>query len=412
MKNMYKVIPFIFLIGCENEFAAAPQKLALSGEAGEESTAAGAHGDIPTGAGPTGPTGAAGEPTGPQGGSGGSSAQAGAGGLPVASTGGYGGLAGDHSSDPAGTGGTPEVGGAGGTGGTGGSPACSTQVGYSFEAPNILLLVERSNGMAAELVGGTGISRWAALRSTLTAPGIGFVPKYQSKAAFGLGTYSAKKSTGDNAALTCPFMAQVSIEPDNSSRIAAGFLPEELPADLGDSAPTAEAIESAVTWFSSVEGRKVLVLFTSHDPGTCDNPNDQAAGLKRALADVQLAYENGITTYAVGMGTSAGSTTFALANAGQGQEMPYTEDLGYTITDPSQLDDALTDIITGELGCTITLDREVSGTGGVVRVDGITSQEGKGWELTGPQEIEFLGSTCEQLKVDVAHTISITFPCE
>jgi hypothetical protein len=350
--------------------------------------------------------------------------------------------------DAPGSGGTS--GSPGATGGTGSVPvipvmdagvddapmadadACAqTSVELSTEIPNVLLLVDRSGSMSADLE--ADVSRWVSLRTSLIDPTTGLVPSVDGTVNLGLALYTGpdrgRVGLEDTATEpdpdyveteVCPYLVEVPIAANNGPAIQAAYLPAEIRSGSWGSTPTGESVEAVLPQLTGLDatlypGRKVIVLATDGEPDLCEDNNDEEGGRARSLAAVEAAFAAGVTTFVISVGDDVGENHLReLANLGQGFTVDDAMDRFYRAADTASLAQAFEDIVNGVRSCTFTLDGMVTGDGhdGSVTIDGmaVVQNDPNGWRLNGPSEVELLGTSCDAVKMG-DHSIDVAFPC-
>jgi hypothetical protein len=317
--------------------------------------------------------------------------------------------------------------------------ACLQQdVEFTNDIPNVLLLVDRSGSMHKPIVeGGTEI-RWTALRTALIDPTAGLVPLNQALVNFGLMLYTGPDSTqnpvvGHEDTIgtadedyienpPCPYLVPVPIALNNSAAIEAAYRPITMQVGTLGQTPTGESVEAAVPVLTGLDpalfpGRKAIVLATDGEPDLCSNGNDEMGGRTRSVNAVTAAFAEGVTTFVISVGSDTGEAHLRqVANVGQGYPAADMTDRFYRASDAAQLKQAFEDIVSGVRACTIALNGAVKGTGadGNVTINGmpVTFGDPNGWRLNGPGEIEFLGASCDLIKMNEGNvSIGIKFPC-
>jgi hypothetical protein len=310
--------------------------------------------------------------------------------------------------------------------------ACAaTSVELSTEIPNVLLLVDRSGSMSAELE--ADVSRWSSLRTSLIDPTTGLVPSVDGSVNLGLALYTGpdRGVVGLESTATepdpdfvetevCPYLIQVPVAANNGAAIQAAYLPQEIREGSLGQTPTGESLEAVMPALTGLDaalypGRKVIVLATDGEPDLCENGNDEEGGRERSVAAVEAAFTAGITTFVISVGDNVGETHLReLANLGQGFPSDDPTDRFYRAADTASLAQAFEDIVNGVRSCTFTLDGMVTGDGheGSVTVDGVAvvQNDPNGWRLNGPSEVELLGTSCDLVKMG-DHSIDVSFPC-
>jgi hypothetical protein len=291
--------------------------------------------------------------------------------------------------------------------------------------PIVEILVDQSGSMndAFGQIGGVDVDRWEAARYALTDPAVGAVTQLQDRVRFGAVLYH---SEGGNAGGTCPMLARSAGAPagfpvlDNAGAIRQLFEDNAPNRDT----PTAESVDAVHADFLSFpvvdadqRAPLVLILATDGNPDNCTNPDaHNLASQALSEAAVQRAWDDGITTVALSVGSDVSDTHMQrLANAGTG--MPLDAAPGapwYRGTDPLELVDAFNAIIRGVRVCTFTLNATADPTAApdaTVTLNGQTLVYGTDWTLSDPATIELLGDACQTyLQTDEVH-LDAVFPC-
>ncbi|MFO7181001.1 MAG: vWA domain-containing protein, partial [Pseudomonadota bacterium] len=369
-----------------------------------------------------------------------------------------------------GTGGT-----GGGGGGTGGSETCAkANVTFEKEIPNVMVVVDRSKSMESAF--GASGSRWNVVRDALIAQGTGLIDQLQNEVRFGLTLYTSPFSfggpgggfgpgggmgpgggfapgggmgaagtagaggAGSGAApippggsggggmagasgsggggsdgMTCPDLIEVPIALNNLDAISQVYLPD----DEEGGTPTGESLDVIWPKVAALDpmqfpGGKYIVLATDGDPNMCASINQD--GKERSVNAVRAAWEAGITTFVISVGSDATEDHLRqLANIGQGYPADDPTNRFYPANDAQQLAEALQSIILGVRSCRfmlegmIELDRASEGT---VVLDGqeLAYDDPDGWRVLSPTEIELVGAACEAVQKG-ATQIAIDFPC-
>jgi len=310
--------------------------------------------------------------------------------------------------------------------------ACvSTNVDFTSEIPNVLLLVDRSGSMANDVMGGT--SRWEAVRTALVDPTNGIVPRLQAEVNLGLTLYTGPDDgyvgNPDTVGMddpdyteteVCPYLVQVPIALNNYTPIDTAYRPLVIRDNSHGQTPTGESIEGALPTLTTLDpvlypGRRVLVLATDGEPDLCADGDDEDGGRARSVEAVQAAYEAGVTVFVISVGNEVGEQHLhELANLGQGFPADEPTDRFYRANDAASLAQAFEDIVNGVRDCVFALDGTVQGDGsnGTVSVDGtpVGFNDPNGWRLNDPNTVELVGSACELVKSG-DHEVDISFPC-
>ncbi|MCA9608798.1 MAG: VWA domain-containing protein, partial [Myxococcales bacterium] len=214
----------------------------------------------------------------------------------------------------------------------------------------------------------------------------------------------------------CPVITEVPPDLSNYAAIEAVYAANQPE----DETPTGESILAVMDTLLNdpAPGDKVIVLATDGEPDTCAEPNPQN-GQPEAIAAVTHAYESGIRTYIISVGTDVGMRHLQdVANAGVGHG-PGDPDAPFWVAgDDMGLRDALTAIIGGELSCVVTLegmiqDPDLACTGTVL-LNGlpVPCDDPNGWRVIDATHIELRGDACDTLQTTPAATLEATFPCD
>ena len=168
--------------------------------------------------------------------------------------------------------------------------------------PTVLFLIDQSQSMSDfQFPTGSGVTRWDALRSALTASD-GIIKKLENDVSFGVSIYSWEDQPLD----PMPMLINVPWKKANYTDINAVY----SVTPTSDNTPTAESIMSIVGFndagvinddagFASAttSGPKILVLATDGDPDTCADENQRYAAAEGfhdlgGEADVRRGHPN------------------------------------------------------------------------------------------------------------------------
>lgn len=316
-------------------------------------------------------------------------------------------------------------GGVGGSSGTGGSPfvdtdgnfeCADTLVRASRVTPTVILLVDQSSSMDADL-GGAG-SRWDVLRDFLLEQPDGLISGLQDQVRFGFALYSATSGgTAPDPIGECPMITKVDPALNNFTAIETTY----RAADMIEDTPTGDSIDVIVNSLPAASpdmpnSPTAIILATDGEPDTCEKLDPQE-GQAEAIAAAQRAFSMGIRTFIIAVGDEVSETHQQdMANAGLGRG-PMDEQAEYwTAEDDETLRDALREIVGGQLTCEVRLNGRVeSGNACEGRVllngDALACDDANGWELVDPQTIRLLGGACDRLKTDPDVVLDVSFPC-
>jgi hypothetical protein len=350
--------------------------------------------------------------------------------------------------------GTGATGGMIGVGGTAGAGVVVPDSGYEdacnsftieFEklVPSVLLLVDRSSSMWEGYA--TSPTRWEPLKQALVGP-TGVVPALQAEVYFGFMAY-----TGQEGNPTCPVLNQVPVALNNLDAIVSEYEvasidpAQEQPRYTKGETPTGIAIRRATEALEAVtqEGPKYILLATDGEPDSCDKFYQQC-GQDESIAAVQAAFEKGIRTIVVGLGTAIGEQHLLdVANAGSGQPVqrpsddaqvqswwvqcgrpPLTATYGnaggnavfYSPANPVDLESKLREAFAGVRSCAFDLNGIIEITAPTacdVAVDGnaLGFQDPDGWSLVGDTRVELSGAGCQAIQDTNSERFDIACPC-
>lgn len=307
--------------------------------------------------------------------------------------------------------------GSGADGGTQMGDACvELEVKFEPAIPNVVLLVDQSGSMDADL-GGDG-PRWNVLRDALLNSTDGIVTTLEDKVRFGLALYTGPEGVGPNrrdpSGETCPLLTQVDVALNNRLAIATEYKPNDWKWET----PTGESVDIVAAKLAEMddEGPKVIVLATDGEPDTCAEPNPQR-GQEASIDAVERAHQSGITTFVISVGNDVGEEHLRqVANAGQGLAIDVDQQVRYHLANnASELAAAFDDIVNGVRSCELSLNgvvNEADAATGRVALDGaeLVYQAADGWRLNSPTELELTGAACETIKRG-DHELDISFPC-
>jgi hypothetical protein len=290
------------------------------------------------------------------------------------------------------------------TEGTGECPVLDITV--AMEDPIVILLLDQSASMTADFGGDT---RWNTLRNTILDPDIGVVVWFETQVIFGLSLYS--NTEADPA---CPELVTVPPMEMGYDAIAEAF-DGAAPAD---DTPTGDSITAVVQYLEEnpMPNPKYIVLATDGEPDTCELP-DPEQGQEESVAAAAAAYEAGIPTYVLSVGTDTSEEHLQdVANAGAGVMAGDPDAPFYVAIDQNSLAQAFLDIIGGTQDCKFDLDSplmEGAADTCVLNVNGsaVPIDDPNGWQPTGPSEIELLGSACDAIQ-EAEATVEMVCQCE
>lgn len=280
--------------------------------------------------------------------------------------------------------------------------------------PTVILIVDQSGSMTADF--GSG-DRWNVLRDSLLDDA-GLIRALEGQVEFGLALYSAVSDDEGRPVDPdmCPLITWVDPALNNYGPIAT----EYNAADPIDDTPTGDAIWDVLDRFRSVPDPDpdpaIFVLATDGEPDRCEELDPQN-GHAESINAVQDAYEEGIRTYVISVGTEIAETHLQdMANAGLGYG-PGDPDAPFWVAgDDAGLRDALRMIVGGVLSCRVdlegTIDTSMACTG-TVELNGraLPCDDADGWRVVDDDTIELQGEACDELQAGAGATLRATFPC-
>lgn len=295
-----------------------------------------------------------------------------------------------------------------------GGDCARTNVTATVLIPTVVLLIDQSLSMTENFDGQT---RWEAVKKALTDPTNGAVTKLQAKVRFGATLY-----TSDGAG-TCPDLTAVDPALNNAAPITQLLANNAPKAET----PTGESLDQVATKLHGSmpieggDGPRLIVLATDGEPDTCAIPApkdvlEQEQTRNVAVAAVRKAFQWGLKTYVLSVGTQVAATHLQdLANAGTGTaagaNAPY-----YVANSPADLVAAFNTIIRGARVCEFLLSGQVVAgqeATGEVKLDGRTLayNDPNGWKLKDPKTLELLGTACDAYKNTDSPTLTASFAC-
>lgn len=296
-----------------------------------------------------------------------------------------------------------------GSGGGGGEECPSLDEILVPIEPTFQLVVDQSGSMDEPFDGGA--TRWEALQSTLVDPADGVVAQLQSSIRFGLSLYH-------NEMGECPEVQELAPQIDALDSITAAL----EGAAPGGETPTGESLEqivaalSADTW----EGEKIIVLSTDGEPDTCSIPDpmdDNVAVVRGVAVDaVSAAFEMGIRTYVISVGTEIGEDHLQdLANAGVGNDPAEPDAPFWVANDTAALVEAFDAIVSGARPCEFPLDKPLKAELApscevTVNASAVPYDDADGWTLPDETTLELQGSACTAVQDGVVE-LQLTCTC-
>jgi hypothetical protein len=269
--------------------------------------------------------------------------------------------------------------------------------------PSIELLVDRSGSMDT-----TDISpnRYSAITTGLVGAS-GVVMAEQSRAYFGAALFAADQ-------MPCLTLSGFTAPRALDNATAIKTLLDNHPPNNGNT-PTAPAIDAIAADFAAnpppAGSPPIIVLATDGEPNSCGGGADDPGP---SLTSAKAAYNAGIRLFILGLAGLNTSYLQDMANAGigvpaNGPNAPY-----FTANSPTQLSDALNQIIGGVLSCDLGISGQVDPTyasSGTVTLDGQTLVYGTDWTVINGTTIELQGAACQKLKTDTNPVVDAAFPC-
>ena len=289
----------------------------------------------------------------------------------------------------------------------------SVQVGATPVTPTVLLIVDQSGSMNEDFGSGT---RWTVLRDSLLDPDDGLIADLEGVVRFGLSLYSARAPGNDKLPEgECPILTEVAPKLDNYADIQATY----GPADVIDETPTGDAIDKILDGLANLpdpgDDPVIFILATDGEPDRCEelNPNPTDDAQREAIEATQRAFTSGIRTFVI-----TDEHLQALANAGLGrdpEEMANPAEF-WEAGDDQDLKDTLSEIVGGQLSCTVELNGRVDpdmACSGEVRLNGelLPCDEPNGWRAVDESHIELLDDACDTLKSGNGAVLEAEFPC-
>jgi len=295
--------------------------------------------------------------------------------------------------------------------------------------PTVVVVVDRSGSMFDQ-------GFWQPLYDALMEPSTGVISKLQDEVRFGFTAYT---NNGNDSQSACPIVDSVSVATSNYDSIKQVYDAASVPPNFKAETPTGAALEQVIAELAAYQdpNPKYIILATDGEPDTCANPDPQC-GQDQSITALQSAYEQGIGTFVIGIGTGVGDKHLAdLANAGSGLpvEEPDDQFINTCVTtglaqlsaeyDPSggdapfyqpgdqqALQSTFENIINNVQDCSYELTVEVLPSEAHlcnVEVDGSPLSYETGWSLTNGTVIEITGQACEDL--GSADELHIDCPC-
>lgn len=292
---------------------------------------------------------------------------------------------------------------------------CSIQkVELSDEAPDVLIVFDRSQSMALE-------QRWEPSKLAIKA----LTQEFEGVVAFGLETFPGEGATE-------PDILSALLD-GGTLMLCAGEIEIDLPIALHNAAPigtaldamqtigftpTAEALRVAATHLGNrapASGRKpgYVLLVTDGDP-MCD-PNASLNGAtgdpverEASKAAVSALKQNHVATYVVGYQINPVHQPFMNELAMLGGTSRYRP-----VESADQMLAVLREISAGLIDCSFELRTQPLDPAHLhVQLDGVdVARAADGWSLTG-RTLSLGGSACETLRDGTPHRLELQLECE
>lgn len=290
------------------------------------------------------------------------------------------------------------------------SPVCArSDVVAGRVTPTVILIIDQSSSMNDSI--GSG-SRWNVLRDFLLRQD-GLIKTLQDKMRFGVAMYSARSDMPTN----CPMMTKVTPALNNFDAISTAYRGAEPIEDT----PTGDAIDNVVESLpqpapDAPREPVIFVLATDGEPDRCEELDPQN-GQAEAIDAVTRAFGMGISTFVIGVGNELSMMHAQnVANAGVGVQAGAPNAPYWTATDDASLKTALTEILSMQVSCDVTLKGHVEGNpcAGKVQLSGLDlgCNDQNGWKLVDDSHVRLLGSACKTFQKDEVATLHVEFPCE
>jgi hypothetical protein len=262
-----------------------------------------------------------------------------------------------------------------GNGADGGGSNCTAAT-VTPVVPVVLLWVDGSGTMFDN-------GRFGRIRTSLTDATSGVVTKLQSKAQFGLSTYSSNN--------TCPSFYKVDCALSNSDNIKNTMNNTQR----GTTDPLVEALGALGNApFATLPGKKAVVIATDGVPNSCQsNTGDRTDEAVAAVTTLRADHK--IDFYTIGLdGQASGNFLTKMADAGLGTTGAPT----YNANGQTELTTAYQSIVDNILNCEFTIDAGMTSASGTVKVDGVAKTYGTDWMEVDATTFQLLGPSCTDYK--------------
>ena len=295
--------------------------------------------------------------------------------------------------------------------------------------PDVLIVLDRSGSMNDKIDGTScnnqcrtmGMSKWVQMTSTLTS----FIPTVETTVNWGLKLFA----TDDGSSTGCTVTSGVEVAPKtaNASAISAAIAP---PLMAGSSTPTAAAETAAMTYLLGLnDGNPKFILLATDGIPTCGTAtcaagviptgNQNQCDDANAIAAVKTAFDMGIPTFVIGVGTATGggdATLTEMAKQGGFPRMGAAQAY-YSVESATELQAAF-GTITQTVGSCFFSVRPVPKSADeitAVRGDGNVIPQGgsDGWTfVTGANAGVMLnGKSCDDYKSGKVKSVIVDLPC-
>jgi hypothetical protein len=273
--------------------------------------------------------------------------------------------------------------------------------------PNVIIVIDRSGSMNLDFEGTR--SRWEVLDEALYGMPDGLVTALADVVRFGVVMYTEDPDFG-----SCPDLSTSPARISNYDTLAAQF----DTSSPGGNTPTGQAMEAvlgAIDFLAPVRtDPTVIVLATDGEPATCEDGTDITAGRERSVDAATMAFEMGIETYVVSVGTEIAMEHLQdVANAGIGNAPTDPDAPFWVATSAAGLHDALTTIVSGVVSCEVELVGEIEpelACLGTVALGADELECETEWRAVDATHIEILGAACDRLRGSTEE-LTGTFPC-
>jgi len=319
--------------------------------------------------------------------------------------------------------------------------------------PEIVIVVDGSISMTDFGFRDDDRSRWDVLKSALVDGSSGVVKRFEDRARFGVRVFQSAAESGGLNARSCPYPDGSVVDPlPSNADVIAQTLDNNRPDMPVGTTPTARGLREAYDGFDRDAldrelGRQVVVLTTDGEPNDCVGDFDVVASFLEdcpqpeqirsctaggtcvcfvpsfddTVQAVEYGQGLGVDTYVLSLAEAGGPFAEhlqALANVGVGmardggQAAPL-----YVPNDPEQLAQQLSELISLNVSCEVTLNGTVDeqrAMEGMVALNGelLDYGDADGWTLVDERTIRAEGVACERFKTESTAYLEASFPCE